>query len=72
MPAVGLQMLPAGAQTLGDVEAGNAAARTPADVASQLLMAGPLITLFGISIGIAYLAQPKTTADTSEPEEPSG
>jgi sec-independent protein translocase protein TatC len=46
-----------------------AAILTPADVASQLLMAGPLIALFGISIGIAYLAQPKLTTDAPPPEE---
>lgn len=34
-----------------------AAFLTPADVASQLLMAGPLLVLYGISIGVAYLAQ---------------
>lgn len=42
-----------------------AAILTPADVASQLLMAGPLIALYGISIGVAYLAQPSRA--TSEP-----
>jgi sec-independent protein translocase protein TatC len=35
-----------------------AAILTPADVASQLLMAGPLLALYGISIGVAYLAHP--------------
>ncbi len=34
-----------------------AAVLTPADVASQLLMAGPLLVLYGISIGVAHLAQ---------------
>jgi sec-independent protein translocase protein TatC len=34
-----------------------AAVLTPADVASQLLMAAPLLVLYGISIGVARLAQ---------------
>jgi len=34
-----------------------AAVLTPPDVASQLLMAGPLLVLYGISIGVAHLAQ---------------
>ena len=33
-----------------------AAILTPADVASQLLMAGPLLALYGISIGVSYAA----------------
>jgi sec-independent protein translocase protein TatC len=48
-----------------------AAVLTPGpDVASQLLMAGPLLVLYGVSIGIAWLVQrPATTAvATSEPE----
>lgn len=32
------------------------AALTPPDVLTQLLMAGPLLILYGLSIGIAYLA----------------
>jgi sec-independent protein translocase protein TatC len=32
------------------------AALTPPDVLTQLLMAGPLLLLYGISIGVAYLA----------------
>ena len=31
-----------------------AAVLTPADVASQLLMAGPMLLLYGLSIGVAY------------------
>ena len=34
-----------------------AAVLTPPDVASQLLMAGPLLVLYGISIGVAHVAQ---------------
>jgi len=47
-----------------------AAILTPADVASQLLMAAPLLVLYGISIGLAYLAQPSRATDASAPEEP--
>jgi sec-independent protein translocase protein TatC len=32
------------------------AALTPPDVLTQLLMAGPLLLLYGISIGVAYVA----------------
>ena len=32
-----------------------AAILTPADAVSQLLMAGPLILLYGISIGVAFV-----------------
>lgn len=44
-----------------------AAVLTPADVASQLLMAGPLLVLYGISIGVAHIAQRAST-----PVEPAG
>lgn len=37
-----------------------AAVLTPPDVLSQLLMAGPLIVLFLISIAVAYIATPRT------------
>jgi sec-independent protein translocase protein TatC len=39
-----------------------AAILTPPDVASQLLMAGPLLVLYLISIGVAYLARPTERA----------
>lgn len=42
-----------------------AAILTPADVASQVLMAGPLVLLYAISIGVAYLFG-------KQPEEPRG
>lgn len=45
-----------------------AAILTPADVASQLLMAGPLLVLYVISIGVAYLVQPTA----QHPEPPAG
>jgi sec-independent protein translocase protein TatC len=49
-----------------------AAVLTPADVTSQLLMAGPLLILYGISVGVAYLArQSPRAADTSPGEEPA-
>jgi sec-independent protein translocase protein TatC len=36
-----------------------AAVITPPDVFTQLLMAGPLLLLYGISIGVAWLGQPR-------------
>jgi sec-independent protein translocase protein TatC len=47
-----------------------AAIMTPADVASQLLMAGPLLVLYGLSIGVAYLFGKRAQAATEEPEPP--
>jgi sec-independent protein translocase protein TatC len=41
-----------------------AAALTPPDVLTQLLMAGPLLILYGISIAIAYFSHPKTIPPT--------
>jgi len=41
------------------------AALTPPDVLTQLLMAGPLLVLYAISIGVAYLAGRSTPADAS-------
>jgi sec-independent protein translocase protein TatC len=41
-----------------------AAILTPPDAASQILMAAPLLALYGISIGVAYVAQ---RARASEP-----
>src|SRR5262249_59708804 len=48
-----------------------AAVLTPGpDVASQLLMATPLLLLYGLSIGIAYLVgRPATRSPASEPED---
>jgi sec-independent protein translocase protein TatC len=48
-----------------------AAVLTPGpDVASQLLMATPLLLLYALSIGIAYLvARPAAGAEASEPED---
>jgi len=37
---------------------------TPPDVASQVLMALPLLGLYGISIGVAYLAQPRNSSSS--------
>ena len=50
-----------------------AAAITPSpDVMSQLLMAGPLLVLYEISVWIVYLSGRKAeTEDTGEPEKPS-
>jgi sec-independent protein translocase protein TatC len=50
-----------------------AAILTPADVASQLLMAAPLLLLYGISIGVAYMVHrtPAVAERKSEAEEPS-
>lgn len=40
---------------------------TPADVASQILMAAPLLVLYGISIGVAYVvSRPAPTAGEDE------
>lgn len=46
-----------------------AAVMTPADVASQMLMAGPLLLLYGLSIGVAYLfgRRNETTPDSDQP-----
>jgi len=52
-----------------------AAVLTPGpDVASQLLMAGPLLVLYGLSIGVAYLARRRdepTADDQVTPTSPS-
>jgi len=44
-----------------------AAVLTPPDVLSQLLMAGPLVVLYAISIGVAFLAHRPTVEDTAAP-----
>ena len=48
-----------------------AAVLTPGpDVASQLLMATPLLVLYGLSIGIAYLvARPAAEGETTSDED---
>jgi sec-independent protein translocase protein TatC len=48
-----------------------AAVLTPGpDVASQMLMATPLLILYGLSIGIAYLVgRPSSSEQASEPED---
>jgi sec-independent protein translocase protein TatC len=48
-----------------------AAVLTPGpDVASQLLMATPLLVLYGLSIGIAYLvARPAAQGETTNDED---
>ena len=48
-----------------------AAVLTPGpDVASQMLMATPLLILYGLSIGIAYLVgRPSSGEEASEPED---
>lgn len=43
-----------------------AAVLTPPDVLTQFLMAGPLLLLYGLSIGIAYLAAPPSPETPSE------
>jgi sec-independent protein translocase protein TatC len=51
-----------------------AAVMTPADVASQLLMAGPLLVLYALSIGVAYLFGTRVEAasqESAEDESPS-
>ena len=50
-----------------------AAVLTPSpDAASQLLMAAPLLLLYTLSIGIAYLAaQPRASEETSEASDPA-
>ena len=48
-----------------------AAILTPPDVVTQLLMAGPLILLYGVSIGVAYLFGHRTTqAEQQSPLAP--
>lgn len=48
-----------------------AAALTPGpDVFSQVLLAIPLLVLYGVSILVAYFAYPKEKRDDDEPEEP--
>lgn len=49
-----------------------AAILTPADVASQLLMAGPLLALYGISIGVSYLTRPVGSSAEDAAEAPAG
>jgi sec-independent protein translocase protein TatC len=49
-----------------------AAVMTPPDVASQLLMAGPMLVLYGASIGVAYVfstAKVDSAAENEEAEE---
>ena len=50
-----------------------AAILTPPDVASQVLMAIPLLLLYAISVGVAYMvARPRAKAETeTEPPPPS-
>jgi sec-independent protein translocase protein TatC len=45
-----------------------AAILTPADVASQLLMAGPMLVLYGLSIGVAYFFGRQSPAATAADE----
>jgi sec-independent protein translocase protein TatC len=40
---------------------------TPPDVLSQFLMAGPLMVLYGISIGVAYISARKNADPNDEP-----
>lgn len=42
-----------------------AAVLTPPDVMTQFMMAGPLLILYGISIGVAYLASKRSNAQLS-------
>jgi sec-independent protein translocase protein TatC len=44
------------------------AALTPPDVLTQLLMAGPLLILYGVSIGIAWAASARISSPTTESE----
>ena len=47
-----------------------AAILTPPDAASQVLMAGPLLLLYGISIGVAYVFyRPSSTSDSDSDSE---
>jgi sec-independent protein translocase protein TatC len=47
-----------------------AAVLTPPDVVSQVLMAGPLMILYGVSIGVAYVfAVPSTRSKDQESKE---
>jgi len=47
-----------------------AAVLTPGpDIASQLLMATPLLLLYGLSIGVAWMVAPRTTTDAEETTE---
>ncbi len=46
-----------------------AALLTPPDVLSQLLMAGPLVILYGVSIIIARIVNPAKKSDDEEEEE---
>jgi len=45
------------------------AALTPPDVLTQLLMAGPLLLLYGLSIGVAFLARQKSSDAPTIPEQ---
>lgn len=45
------------------------AALTPPDVLTQLLMAGPLLLLYGLSIGVAYLASGRISETAPVPEQ---
>lgn len=47
----------------------GAAVLTPPDVASQLLMAGPMLLLYGLSIGVAYAFGTRPSASTEAGEE---
>ena len=47
-----------------------AAVLTPGpDIASQLLMATPLLLLYGLSIGVAWMVAPRTTTDAEDTTE---
>jgi len=46
-----------------------AAIMTPADVASQLLMAGPLLALYALSIGVAYVFGTRAEAAPAEDDD---
>jgi sec-independent protein translocase protein TatC len=49
-----------------------AAVLTPPDVASQMLMAGPLLVLYLISIGVAYIVAPRPAPDEVAAAEEDG
>jgi sec-independent protein translocase protein TatC len=48
-----------------------AAVLTPPDVGSMMMMLGPLLVLYYLSVGVAYLIGPKVEAPEAEPETQS-
>jgi sec-independent protein translocase protein TatC len=46
-----------------------AAVLTPPDVGSMMLMLGPLVALYYLSVGVAYLVGPKVEDEKPEPSD---